>query len=603
MTAPSSNRPPLPPRVVARLSHLGKWVGVSSLIGFLSGVAAVLFDRLLETLRHVGFESLLGHAREGLGPLDDQAWWILLLLPLGGLLVGFLTVRFAPEAKGHGTEQMIRVFHRLKGRVRRRVVAIKTVASAVTIASGGSGGTEGPVAQIGSGIGSSISDALGLSDRDRRMFLLAGTSAGIGALFCAPLGAALFAPEVLYRKPEFEGDAIIPCIVASIVAYTTYASVEGIHRKVDIPSAIHERLALHDPRELLIYLVLALLCAAASWFYVRAFARTTAAFEKWRVPGEIKPAIGGLLLGLLALLLARRAGANGVLFGGYHLMEDAIAGRIPIGLLALLGLCKIAATSLSIGSGGSGGVFAPSLAIGALLGALVGQTGAALFPSLDIQSSCYALVGMGGFFAGVAKTPIAAIVIVCEITGSYQLLAPLMLVAVVHLLLANRWTIYETQVEGLVDSPAHAGDFVVDVLDGLRVEDLLDRSQPVNTVRETTTLREALDFIAHADGYYFPVVDAENRLTGIFSLSDVRRIFRESEVESLVIVRDFMVDKVITTKPQTSIGATLARMNEHGLHEIPVVDAEDPRLVLGMMTRQRINATYQERVRELRKVD
>jgi CIC family chloride channel protein len=603
VTTPPPDRIPLQPRVVARLSHLGKWVGLSSLVGFLSGVAAVLFDRLLEGLRGLGFEHLLGHTREGLGPLDGRAWWILLLLPLGGLLVGILTQRLAPEAKGHGTEQMIRCFHTLKGKVRRRVVGVKAVASALTIASGGSGGTEGPVAQIGSGIGSSVSDLMNLSDRDRRMFLLAGTSAGIGALFCAPLGAALFAPEVLYRKPEFEGDAIIPCIVSSIVAYTTFASVNGVHHKVAIPAAIHERLSLHDPRELLIYLALALLCAAASWFYVRFFERTTQVFDRLRVPGEVKPAIGGLLLGLLAVLLATRTGADGVLFGGYHLMEDAIAGSIPIGLLAVLALSKIVATSLSIGSGGSGGVFAPSLAIGALLGALVGQTGAVLFPTLDIQASCYALVGMGGFFAGVANTPIAAIVIVCEITGSYQLLAPLMLVAVVHMLLANRWSIYETQVNGLVDSPVHAGDFVVDVLEELRVEDLMDGQQPVNTVHETTTLREALDFIAHADGYYFPVVDGEERMVGIFSLSDVRRIFRESEVEGLVIVRDFMVEKVISVKPGDAITSALAKLNGHGLHEIPVVAADDPRRVLGMLTRQRISATYQDRVRELRSSD
>jgi CIC family chloride channel protein len=587
-----------------RLSHLGKWVGVSCLIGFMAGVAAVAFQRLITLLRGP-FEALLGHRHEGLATDLASAWWALLLLPAGGLLVGLLTT-LAPEARGHGTEAMIRCFHQLGGVVRRRVIALKALASAVTISSGGSAGSEGPVAQVGSGIGSITADLLGLSTRDRRLFLLAGSSAGIGALFCAPLGGALFAPEVLYRKPEFEGEAIIPCIISSIIAFTTFSTIEGQHRRVDVPLALEERLQLADPRELLLYLLLALLCALVSWAYVRTFAGTDRLFRQSRLlPTWLKPAVGGLGVALLALALARLplAGPHGVLFGGYGLMEGSILQTIPLGLIALLIPAKVLATSLSIASGGSGGVFAPSLAIGALCGALVGGWGAQAFPGLRIEPACYALVGMGGFFAGVAKTPIAAVVIVCEMTGSYGLLAPLMLVAVLHFLLAQRWTIYETQVDGLVDSPAHAGEFVVDVLEDLRVADLLGRTRKPESVSETMTLRDVLDFVSSATGYYFPAVDPSGRLVGILSLSDVRRIFRETAVADLVIVRDFMVENVITTNPREDLAAVQRKLDEHGLHEIPVVSPEDPRCVVAMLTRQVLGAFYQERLARLRAPD
>lgn len=585
------------------LGFVGKWVGVSTLVGLACGLGATGFRWLLATLREHGLERATGLQGEGLDGLGQRAWWVLLFLPLGGLLVGWLTQRFAPEAAGHGTEQMIRTFHTLGGKVRRRVVALKALTSALTIGSGGSAGQEGPVSQIGGGIGSAVADALRLSERDRRVFLLAGSSAGIGALFTAPLGGALFAPEVLYRKPEFEGEAIIPCIISSIVAYTTFRTLTGEDRAIPIAGSILSGFGLHDPRELLLYLALAACCTFVGWTYVRTFSAVRSGFQRLRIPRLLAPALGGLLVALLALLLPHVPGVgnHGVLFGGYQLMHGSIAGRIGIGAMAVLVVAKILATSFSIASGGSGGVFAPSLAIGGLVGAIVGQASASLFPGLGIEPASYALVGMGAFFAGVAKTPIAAIIIVCEMTGGYELLAPLMLASVVHLLLATRWTIYDTQVTGVVDSPAHAGDFVVDVLARMRVADLMAEARPPQKIAQDTTLRRALDLVAQATGYYFPVVDGEGRLVGIFSLSDVRRIFQEMAVADLVIVRDFMVEAVVTVTPEDDLNGALQKLNEHGLHEIPVVDSGDPRRVLAMLTRHNLGAAYNRRLQALQR--
>jgi CIC family chloride channel protein len=271
-------------------------------------------------------------------------------------------------------------------------------------------------------------------------------------------------------------------------------------------------------------------------------------------------------------------------------------------MVVLIG-AKILATAFSIGSGGSGGVFAPSLAIGALLGAVVGQVAARLFPGLEVHTAAFALVGMGGFFAGVAKTPIASILIVCEMTGGYELLAPLMLVSVLHLLFSRGWTIYHTQVDSQIDSPAHAGDFVVDVLERMRVRELLDGARRPTLVHENTTLRGALKVVSTASGNYFPVVDDDELMVGIFSLTDIRRIFHATEVADLVIVRDFMVENVITTRPDATLSEALRELTEHGLHELPVVATDDPRRVLAMLTRNNLGAAYHRRMHALRSTD
>ena len=534
---------PLDKAGTTHVGYVGKWILLASLVGLAGGLAAVAVDWLLHYLTEHALHGPAELEGEGVPSLGPRSVLVVLIPALGGLVAGWITTRWAAEASGHGTEAMIRAFHNEGGRVRRRVIGVKGVASACTVGTGGSAGMEGPVAQLGSGIGSAVADTFRLPERDRRIFMLAGASAGIGALFTAPLGGALFAPEVLYRKPEFEGDAIIPCIISSIVGYTTFKTITGKSRVVELGSEALAGLSFDDPRELPVYIVLALLCTLVSFLYVRVFTGTHRVFEKVPLPVPARAAIGGALLGGLALAIGPIAGEQGIFFGGYGLMRGAIAGQIAIGALLLLIAAKIVGTSLTISSGGSGGVFAPSLAIGALLGATVGQVAVEAFPDLGFNPACFALVGMGGFFAGVAKTPIAAILMVCEMTGGYELLAPLMLVSVVHVMLATRWTMYDSQVQGLVDSPAHHGDFVVDVLEQMTVDDVLAHARQPTLISDRATLRQALEIVSQAAGTYFVAVDENQRMVGIFSLSDVRRMHGARNIEDLVIVRDFMVDR------------------------------------------------------------
>jgi CIC family chloride channel protein len=292
-----------------------------------------------------------------------------------------------------------------------------------------------------------------------------------------------------------------------------------------------------------------------------------------------------------------------VLFGGYGLILACALGGLSVGTLALLTLAKIIATNFTISSGGSGGVFAPSLAIGAALGGAVGQCGNMLFPALELNPTAFALVGMGGFFAGVAKTPLAAVVMVSEMTAGYGLLAPLLLVSVLHMLLSGRWSLYSQQVPGLVDSPAHAGDFVIDVLARLRVHDLRQALQPPLLVDQDTTLHDVLWIVADAKTSYFPVVDDEKRLVGIFSLTDLRRIYHQDEVADVVIARDFMVENVVTARLDDSLDDVMRKMTEYHIHVIPVVDDEQGDHVIGLLDRTDLGRAYDRRLREMMRAD
>lgn len=588
-------------RASLELGHFTKWVVLSGIVGVAAGVAAAAFKWMTRVGSEYLFHRPTGVPGDGAASLGSR-WWLLLLIPtLGGLASGWLIQTFAPETEGHGTDSVIRAYHRLRGVIRKRVIALKAIASAITIGSGGSAGQEGPVAQVGAGVGSALATTLKLSDRDRRLFLLSGASAGVGAMFCSPLGGALFMPEVIYRKAEFEGDAIIPCIFASIFAYATLTAIAGEHRAVEIAPRLLESLRFDDPRQLAVYLILGVACAVVGFAYTKTFHgvhRIAARLDP--VPKVLRPALGGFLLGCVALALTPLSVSNGVFFGGYGLMKSAIASQLTIPVLLALCAAKILATSFTISSGGSGGVFAPALAIGALLGAAVGQGAAHWLPGLGINPACFALVGMGGFFAGVAKTPIASVILVSEMTGSYALLAPLMLVSVVHMMLSTRWTMYEAQVGSQVDSPAHAGDFVIDVLESVKVADVLEGARKPRMIHEDVTLHGAMKIVADSHETHFPVLDDDDRLVGIFSLTDLRRIFLENVVEDFVIVRDFMREAVVTVRPEDDLHHVMQLMTSHNVSALPVVESDNSRQVIALLERNTLGHAYQDKLESLR---
>jgi CIC family chloride channel protein len=571
------------------------------LVGVVAGCGALFFYYATNAVDHIMLGKIGNYhpPKEGIAatagsPFIDSLHlnfnWFLFLLPvIGGLISGWLVYTYAPEAEGHGTDGALEAFHRKGGLIRSRVPIIKTIASIATIGTGGSAGREGPIAQIGAGFGSFIATKLGLSTMDRRILLLAGMAGGIGATFRSPLGGALFAVEVLYRDPEFEHEGLIPCIISSIIAYSLFGAVTGWDPLLATP---HFRFA--HPQELILFGALGLLCALLGNFYVKIFYGMRDLFKRLPLPNWLKPAVGGLCLGILAMFVPQ------VLGSGYGWVQSALYGNMALWVMIVIAFAKILATSFTISSGGSGGVFAPSLVIGAMIGGAFGASAEILFPLLTQDPRAYVLIGMAGFFAGVANAPIATLIMVSELTGNYGLLAPLMLVCVVAMLTMRKNSIYEKQVAGRFDSPAHLGDFVIDVLEGIQVSALADKGRPPVCVPSDMTLPNILNLIATAKGAYYPVINAQGLMTGIFSVTDIRRILNEDIPPGLIIAEDIATREVMTATPDEYLPQVMKRLTLRNLDEIPVVDPDEPQKVLYMLSRRSLLAYYAAQVEKTR---
>ncbi len=582
-------------RTIFDLESSGRVMVYSAVVGVVSGLGAALFYWVLNQLQEFMLGRMMGYYPPGSGSEPathavqvDVVWWAVLLVPtLGGLICGLLVYTFAPEAEGHGTDGVVKAFHRLKGVIRARVPLIKGVASAITIGTGGAAGREGPIAQIGAGFGSLLAGRLRMSDWERRMLMMAGAAGGIGAIFRAPLGGALFAIEVLYASTAAEFSAVVPCVVSSVIAYSVFAGIFGPGLAFTTPD-----LVFHGVHELPFYLVFAVLCSLAGYAYVWIFyGMRDRFFRRLPIPNHIKPAIGGLLLGLLALNLPE------VMAGGYGWIQQAIDGELTFAFMATLVVAKILATSFTISSGGSGGVFAPSLFIGAMLGGAYGLLCGHLFPDLAPEHATFVLVGMGGFFAGVAKVPRCALVMVSEMSGSYNLLVPLMLVSVINVaLLSQRWTLYEEQVSSLIDSPAHLGDFVVDVLEGIKIREVYQPTKSPCLIREDMPLSNVLHLVAASNDSYFPVVDESDLLVGIFSLHDIRSSLVGKDAGNLILASDLATSPVATVTPEDNLHTAMRLYAQKQIAALPVVDPDNPRRVICMLARGEVVDAYDQQV-------
>lgn len=587
-------------RQIFDLESSGRVVFYSAIVGVVAGLGGAAFFWLLVEFKEFALGSVEGYYPPAAGsepishsPQLPKHWWAVLLVPtLGGLLSGLLVYSFAPEAEGHGTDAMVRAFHRLRGVIRGRVPIVKSLASILTIGTGGSAGREGPIAQIGAGFGSFLATKLKLNEWERRLLVLAGAAAGIGAIFRAPLGGALFAVEVLYASTAIEFSGIVPCVVASVVAYSVFASIFGPGLAFSTPADLR----FHGPAELPLYVVFAVLCALVGFFYVTIFyGMRDRVFHRLKLPNHVKPAIGGLLLGMTALAFPQ------IMAGGYGWIQEAINGSLTWQLMAMLVLAKIVATSFTISSGGSGGVFAPSLFIGAMLGGAFGILAESLFPQFAPAPAAFVLVGMGGFFAGVAKVPLTALLMVSEMTGSYDLLVPLMLVCVINVaVLSSRCSLYEDQVNSLIDSPAHLGDFVIDILADMTVRKVYKPFQPPPLIREDLPLPMVLQRVAKSTAGYFPVVDSDDLLVGILSLHDLRSALLGNGAGSLVLASDVATWPVSTVTPDDNLHTALKAFTQRQIEEIPVVNPDNPRQVICMLRRGEVIAAYDTRLAELR---
>lgn len=588
-------------------SVAGKWLFLGVLVGVVSGLGAILLQFGIQALREVCLTAAAGLDLGGPGGEPPELGlrvgsfvpWLVVLLPAaGGLLSGLLVYWLAPEAEGHGTDAAIDAFHRKLGRIRTRVPLVKLLASAITIGSGGSGGREGPIAQIGAGFGSFLATRLGLSSRDRRILLAAGIGGGVGAIFRAPLAGAIFAAEVLYSSAEVEAEVLLPAMVSSIVGYAVFAMRFGWAHMFS-HSGHYGHYGFHNPLELGPYLVLAIVVAGGALLYIRAFYGTHALFQRLALPKPLRPMLGGAATGITALgliLIFRQTQDIGdVLSSGYGVIQriiDTDGAGMSVLLLFCVALGKIATTSFSIGSGGSGGVFGPSMVIGASLGGAVGIAFHHLMPAVVQHPTTFAMVGMAGFFAAAAKTPISTVIMVSELTGDYELLIPSMWVCAFAFLVSRDWTIYRSQLPSRGGVLPHTGGISADMVAHLRVGDVFRRQRKFERLRPELSLEEVARVADTSRQRVFPVIDPGGGLLGAFRVEQLMHALREPGPRG-VTARDLIDDRFFFVFEQDTVERAQRMLRNNNLEEILVLSRPEERRLVGVLTMADILLAYQ----------
>jgi CIC family chloride channel protein len=596
-----------------RIRPQARLLGLSLVVGVVAGIGAILFFTACQVVFHCTLGALAGYhpaTPGGEPPMFAETTtalrpWLLVVIPtIGGLLSGLLVFTVAPEAEGHGTDAAIKAYHHEQGLIRPRVPMVKIIASALTLGTGGSGGREGPIAQIGAGCGSALGTLLGLRASERRILMAAGMGAGVAAIFRAPLAGALFAAEVLYFSPDFESDVIIPSALASIIAYCTFGLVFGWSPLFKLPRESSNILSFTNPLSLVPYLFLALFLVVLAMLYTRTFYWITHLFHRLKLRPHFKPLIGAMLTGLLGVglffLFKKDLRVLSVLSFGYGSLQDALTVSPPFesnlflgSVLLAIALGKILTTSLTIGSGGSGGVFGPSMVIGGCGGGALGIFMHAIWPEYTPHPACFVLVGMAGFFAAAAKTPFSTLVIVSEMTGNYDLLLPTLWVCAITFLLSDEQSIYSSQVESRSRSPAHLGDYVRDVLAGLSVRQFLTANERVPVLHPGDPLDTIIDRLSTTPFQSLPVTEEDGRLVGVVSLSEIHLAAQSPNVRSMVVAADLMRTDVVPLQPDYRLDRALELFVENDMLALPVVD--DGR-VIGIVKRVDISGTYLKHV-------
>jgi len=580
-------------------SYFRKWILIGFLLGVVAGLGAVALFLSVEFFTGLFLEIGTGYTPPLPGGFQgnlsytlfiEKPWLIPLITGLGGLLVGLITTRFSPESEGHGTDAVIDAYHHKSGNIRARVPLVKAIASSITIGSGGSGGTEGPAGQIAAGFGSLIGKLFKLNEDERRIAVAAGLGAGIGSIFKIPLGGAVFSAEVFYRR-DFEVRALIPGLVASVTGYTVFGFVFGWDRLFTIPLDL---VKYTHPVSLILYAIVGLVSAGVSIGYVKVFYTISDYFTKIRIPKYLKPAIGGVLVGLMGIAFPQILGTS---YGWLQIAINKDYVLFPLLMIGSVIILKILATSVTIGSGGSAGVFGPSMVIGGLLGAFIGTAFhlLGLFTWIDVTSVI--IVSMVSFFGATAKTPISSIIMGSELTGGYALLAPMMLATFIAYIMSGQHnSIFRNQVLNRSDSPAHRMEYQRVILSDLYVKDVM--KDPVNKLSKDISIIEALQIMNRNNSKMIIVVNDKDALQGVvyrYKLFEFPEEYRKSvKLESIMIKDPFFAYR------SDSLHHALVRLSSNDLQEMPVLSNEDNK-VIGIVTIADLVKLYDTEVEKIMK--
>ncbi len=587
-------------RTVSR--DLIRWAVIAVPIGLVAGLGSALFLFSWQETTNFLLVDIVGITYPYAGaPVTGVVVWgssfpRILLLPVvmtgGALAAGLLIQYVAPETAGHGTDEAINSFHRREGKVRRRVPFMKIVTSVLTLASGGSGGREGPTAQVGAGFGSWWADLLHLPAKDRRIALATGLGAGVGAIFKAPLGGAIYAAEIMYMG-DFEPEVFVPAIIASVVSYSTYGLFYGFNTLFETPAGLGWTVD-----QIPLYALLGLLCAASGVGFIWLYGSTEHRFSRLRLPLALKVTLGGLASSAVVLAtwfllpegnhFAALASVN----VGYGFVQAAMLGQIGAGsltliLLIVLGLSvlvRMVTTSFTIGSGGSAGLFGTSVVVGALIGSTLGGLFHLWLPGLvslpDVAA--FAIVGMMSFFGGISKAPLAVLVMVVEMAGGYALLLPAMLAIFIAYAATGRYHIYTAQVTNRLASPAHREELRAWLLEGTPVRAIA--KPPVGTP-PGATVQEAIN-LSSQSGVSLLLVGAPDAWVGMLRSIDLMKV--PPELRGKVLVADLARPLPVKVTENANALETLRRLNAAQADVACLVSVSAPDRVVGLVDRQGI---------------
>lgn len=570
--------------------HWSRTLFVSTLVGLLSGLAA----RALDTLIDVGFTNLIGRvAKTTPGHSLGFHYGILLLPMAGGLFSGLVVAFLCRPSRAHGTAVLIDAFHHGAGEMSLRDGVLKALAAAVVISCGGSVGKEAAIAVLGAALGAWVSKALKMSARQRRTFLAAGCAAGVGAAFQTPLGGALFATSVLYSEPELEVEALIPSIIASVTSYSTFMAFGGYGHRLLRGT---ETLVFRQPIELLPYAALAGFCALASIFFFYSLRAASALRRSSRLPRWAAAAVAALVGGIIAI------GIPQIMDARYQFIQGALDGSLGtppfVGwalFFFMVVIAKSMATGLMMGAESAGGLFGPVVFMGGIIGAGTGALFHLAFPGIFPEHLRAALipVGMAGVIAASLRTPLAAIVMVTEMTGSYGLIVPLMLVSVLSYAIGRRWGVYAEQVRVPSESPAHAGDSVRSWLELRRVSSLVQRGWQY-VIPPRCSLPELIARIPAGTRPVFIVIDEES-VTGYISPAELATATEFADLSQLIVAADIMNGRVASLRQNDDLYTALERFSQAGIDVLPVVE-RDGRTFVGILERDAMLKALREHV-------
>ncbi len=579
-------------RWLASASYGQKWLVLGALIGIISGFGAVIFFEALRLSTHL-FLNILGGYRVGTSHAEgniptsthfSRPWAIPLIAGGGALLGAILVFTVAPDAEGHGTDAAIAAVHHNPRGIRFRTVIVKIIASALTIGSGGSAGREGPTGQISAGFGSYLARLFDLSPGDARLAVASGVGSGIGSIFGAPLGGSVLATEIMYRD-DFEVEALLPSFIASIVGYAVWGSFEGFGPLFGYVGNYH----LQNAAQLVWFAAIGVLSGFVGLLYAKGFYGIADLFAKSRLPRWVRPAVGGVIVGSIGLIIPQ------VLGTGYGWIQQGLGPgllRIPLWIVLVLPIARIVTTGLSVGSGGSGGIFGPGMVIGAFIGAGVWRLLDPLVPSLGHSPAPYVIVGMMACFGSIARAPLAIMLMVAEMTGSLTLMVPAMVAVGLATLIVRRSddTIYRSQLRSRADSPAHRLLSGLPLLGAISVGEAM--RPPRCVVHDRESVANALaELNAHGVGSA-PLVDDDDRYLGVVSADELAKAVPETTLAASGVVENSMAPMLANRH----LDVVLESLTSWGASWLAVVD--DERRVVGTISVSDIVTGYRRSLLE-----